>query len=132
MRARTAPRWLGRMILHDELRGIGLPFVPEAVAFKPADYWLTYGDRLKAVAVTAALVRGMQRRGIAVGDELRSAAWRCTVAGLRRLPRERWPWNRQHVAVLHDRPAEQRPAFEQRDAEPVVIRRRGEGGQHAD
>lgn len=129
MRARTAPRWLGRMILHDELRGIGLPFVPEAVVFRPADFWLTYGDRLEAVAVTTAIVQGMQRRGIAVGDELRSAAWQCTVAGLRRLPREKWPWNRQRVAVSPRRPAEQEHAAEQLDAEPLVIRRRCDGGQ---
>lgn len=36
---------------------------------------------------------------------------------------------RQHAGVAFRRAAEQRPASEQRDAEPVVIRRRGEGGQ---
>ncbi len=113
MRAKSAPKWLGRMILSDELRGIGLPFVPEAVAFKPADSWLTIGDTLQAVAVSSAVVARMRRR-IPVGDELRAAAWRCTVAGLGRLRRDRSP---------------RRPDEHRRVAEPLVIRRRGEGGQ---
>lgn len=127
MRSKTAPRWLGRIILHDELRDIGLPFVPEAVAYRPTDRWLTYTDTLHAIAVSSTLVARMQRR-IPVGDELRDAAWRCTVAGLGRLPRDRWPF-RQHVAVSARRPAAQEHVAEQRDAEPVVVRRRGEGGQ---
>lgn len=94
MRANRAPRWLGRMILHDELRAIGLPFVAEAVACRPADRWLTYRDTLQAVAVSAAIVDRMRQR-IPVGDDLRDAAWRCTVAALGRLPRESWPTSRQ-------------------------------------
>lgn len=113
MRSACAPKWLGRMILHDELRYLGLPFVPEAVAYRPADGWLTQADTLQAVAVSSAVVARMRRR-IPVGDELRAAVWRCTVAGLGRLRRDRWP----------HRPDEQR-----RDAEPLLIRRRGEGGR---
>lgn len=113
MRSACAPKWLGRMILHDELRYLGLPFVPEAVAYRPADGWLTQADTLQAVAVSSAVVARMRRR-IPVGDELRSAVWRCTVAGLGQLRRDRCPQHR----------VEQRSV-----AEPLVIRRRGEGGQ---
>jgi hypothetical protein len=96
MRANRAPKWLGRMILCDELRALGLPWSPEAVEYRPDDRWLTYGDTLQAVDVSAAIVARMRRR-IPVGDDLRAAAWRCTVAGLQRLPREAWPTDRQHA-----------------------------------
>lgn len=104
MRANQAPKWLGRMILCDELRGLGLPWCPEAVAFRPADQWLTFPDTLQAVAVSSRLVERMRRR-IPVGAELRDAAWRCTVAALARLPREAWPANRQRAAELGNTPS---------------------------
>lgn len=116
MLANRAPKWLGRMILHDELRALGLPFVPEAVAYKPADGWLTYTDTLQAVSVSAAIVHRMRQR-IPVGNELRDAAWRCTVAGLGRLPRNQWPTNRQHVADLPWHAAEQRHEAAQANGE---------------
>lgn len=124
MRANRAPRWLGRMILHDELRAIGLPFVAEAVAYKPADGWLTYGDTLQAVAVSSAIVHRMRQR-IPVGDELRAAAWRCTVAGLGRLPREAWPTSRRDAGEQ----AAPRLQADEPQVNPLMIRRRGEGGQ---
>lgn len=127
MRFSGAPRWLGRMILHDELKGIGLPFVPEAVIFKPADGWLTFHDTLHAVAVSSRIVERMRRR-IPVGDELRAAAWRCTVAGLGRLPRERWP-NRQRVADVARAPGEQSFDAEQERADEPLTIRRGRGGR---
>jgi hypothetical protein len=114
------------MILHDELRDLGLPWVPEAVAFRPAEGWLTLTDTLQAVAVSSAIVQRMRRR-IPVGDELRVAAWRCTVAGLRRLPREAWPTRRPDVAVDAAKPQDAEPTPQ---ADTLVIRRRGEGGQH--
>lgn len=124
MRVNRAPRWLGRMILHDELRAIGLPFVAEAVAYKPADRWLTYRDTLQAVAVSSAIVHRMRQR-IPVGDDLRNAAWRCTVAALGRLPREAWPTSRCDAG---EQAAPRLQADEQRPAQPLMIRRRGEGG----
>lgn len=126
MRANRAPRWLGRMILHDELRGLGLPWVPEAVAFKPAEGWLTFTDTLQAVAVSSAIVQRMRER-IPVGDELRDAAWRCTVAGLRRLPREAWPTRRPDVAGVDAQREQAEPAPQ---ADTLVIHRRGGRGQH--
>ena len=123
MRANRAPRWLGRMILHDELRAIGLPFVAEAVAYKPADSWLTFGDTLQAVAVSTAIVHRMRQR-IPVGDDLRDAAWRCTVAGLGRLPREAWPTSRRDA----DEQAAPVVEADEPQTSPLMIRRRGEGG----
>jgi len=119
MLVKHAPNWLGRMILCDELRALGLPWSPEAVEYRPDDRWLTYGDTLQAVDVSSSIVARMRRR-IPVSDDLRAAAWRCTVAGLQRLPREAWPANRQRAAdsneqpdvvdKRHDkRPAEKRP-----------------------
>lgn len=122
MRANRAPKWLARMILHDELRAVGLPFVAEAVAYKPADGWLTYRDTLQAVAVSSAIVNRMRQR-IPVGDELRSAAWRCTVAGLGRLPREAWPTSRRDA----DEQTAQRVQADEPQTSPLMIRRRGEG-----
>ena len=120
MRAKHAPKWLGRMILHDELRGMGLPWVPEAVAYRPSDGWLTLNDTLEAVAVSSAVVARMRRR-IPVGVELRAAAWRCTVAGLGRLRREARPLKRQHVADVADEPeasvADEQPQADKATAE---------------
>lgn len=121
MRANCAPKWLGRIVLCDELRALGLPWSPEAVEYRPDDRWLTYGDTLQAVDVSSVIVARMRRR-IPVGDDLRAAAWRCTVAGLQRLPREAWPANGQ-PDVVDERHDEQ-------GSEPVVIRRRG-GPFHA-
>jgi hypothetical protein len=120
------PEWLGRNVVCDELRGLGLPWVPEAWWRRPADAWLTLSDTLEAVAVSSALVAAIRRRGIPCGDELRDAAWRCTVAGLGRLPRDRWPTRRP--ADEHDELPAPRP--EPAD-EPLVIRRREGGRPHA-
>jgi hypothetical protein len=141
------PAWLGRVILHDELRGLGLPWCPDACWRRPPDAWLTMSDTLEAVALSVALVRAIRRRGIPCGDELRDAAWRCTVAGLGRLPRDRWPTRRQ--ADDHDEPDDpgapcvpddpndpdepgEQPAGRPEPAdEPLVIRRREGGRPHA-
>ena len=58
------PAWLGRMILHDELRGLGLPWVPEAMWQRPRDQWLTLDDTFTAVALSSSLVWAIRRRGI--------------------------------------------------------------------
>lgn len=133
------PEWLGRAVLCDELRRLGLPWVPEALWRRPADRWLTMADTLEAVALTITLVRAMRRRGIACDHEMRAAALRCVVAGLGRLPRERWPTRQRPAPAADDHrrddPADE-PALEQADEPhhdplPLVIRRRGEGGPHA-
>lgn len=129
------PEWLGRMILCDELRHLGLPFVPEAMWRRPNDGWLTFTDTLDAVSMSSAIVWAIRRRGIPCGDELRSAVWRCTVAGLGLLPREAWPTNRQHVADVADEPEASVAELPQADKavadEPLVIRRQGAGRRHA-
>lgn len=132
----NVPGWLGRNVLCDELRGLGLPWVPEAWWRRPADHWLTAPDTLEAIAVSSALVRAIRRRGIPCDHELRDAAWRLVVAGLGRLPRDRWPTRRpadepalepQAPEAEPERDPDPGPAGE---AEPLVIRRRGKGGQH--
>lgn len=139
----SVPAWLGRNVLCDELRRLGLPWVPEAACRRPADRWLTMPDTLEAVALTIMLVRSMQRRGIACDLELRTAAQRCVVAGLARLPRDRWPTRQRPAPDADADAADQRrddhadePALEQADEPvhdpvPLVIRRRGEGGHNA-
>jgi len=123
------PAWLGRMILHDELRGLGLPWVPEAMWQRPRDQWLTLDDTFTAVALSSSLVWAIRRRGIPCGDELRDAAWRCTVAGLGRLPRDRWPTRRP--ADEPDEPDEQPAPRPEPADEPLVIRRRDGRRPHA-
>ena len=119
MRTKYAPNWLGRRILCDELRALGLPWSPEAVEYRIDDQWLTYGETLHAVDVSLTLVERIRHR-IPVGEKLRAAAWRCTVAGLRRLPRAAWPVNRQHDADFDEQPD---VVDEGHDAERPVERR---------
>lgn len=120
------PEWLGRAVLCDELRGLGLPWVPEATWRRPSESFITtFEERLEAVDVSSALVSAMRRRGIPVGDELRAAAWRCTIAGLGRLPRDEWPTRRRDV---EERPRPQAaPEADEPADDPLVIRRRGDG-----
>lgn len=132
-----APRWLGRAVLCDELRAAGLPWVPEAWGRRPADRWLSLADRLEAVQVAGAIAAAIRRRGVPCGPELRDEAWRLVVAGLGRLPRDRWPTIRM-PGDFYDEPAPQadepdhdhdqaadpepEPAG---DPEPLMIRERG-------
>lgn len=133
------PGWLKRNLAREELRRLGLPWVPEALWRRPADRWLTMADTLEAVALTITLVRSMQRRGIACDLELRTAAQRCVVAGLARLPRDRWPTRQRPAPDADDHRRDDHadePAVEQADEPvhdpvPLVIRRRGGGGPHA-
>jgi hypothetical protein len=134
-----APAWLGRAILCDELRAAGLPWVPEAWGRRPADVWLTLDDRHEAVKVAGAITAAIRRRGVPCGHELRDAAWRLVVAGLGRLPRDRWPTIRM-PGDFYDEPA---PEADDPDPdhdpdpepvgepEPLVIRRREGGRPHA-
>jgi len=126
-----APPWLRRTILCDELRALGLPWVPDAWWRQPPDAWLTYDERLEAITVSIAVIDGIRRRIGPVPRGLRDAAWRCIVAGLAVLPRDRWPTRRpsdsnDKLPACEDRRHEREP-----DDQPLVIRRRGDGGRHA-
>jgi hypothetical protein len=122
------PGWAARAVLCEELRGLGLPWVPEATR-RRSDGWLTLADTHEAIAVSSALVAAIRRRGIPCGDELRDQAWRLTVAGLARLPRDRWP-TRRPAYERDDQPAPRHEPEPVADDEPLVIRRR-DGGRHA-
>jgi hypothetical protein len=126
-----APPWLRRAIVADELRALGLPFVADAWWRKPPDAWLTYLERLEAITTASAVIDGIRRRIGAVPRGLRDAVWRCVVAGLGRLPRDRWPTRRP--ADTDELPALEREHEREPEPEdqPLVIRRRAVGGRHA-
>jgi len=127
MNGDDVPEWLGRNVLCDELRAHGLPWCPEALWRRPADRWLTNRDTHEALAVSSALVSAIRRRGIPCGDELRDQAWRLTVAGLARLPRDRWP-TRQPADEPDEQASPRHEPDPVADDQPLVIRRR-EGGR---
>lgn len=126
MYPRKAPAWLRRAIVADELRALGLPFVYDAWWRRPSDAWLTHGDTLEAITTSSAVIDGIRRRIGPVPETVRDAVWRCVVAGLALLPRDRWPTRRP--ADDTDELPVRRPEPEP-DDEPLVIRRRG--GRHA-
>jgi hypothetical protein len=125
-----APPWLRRAIVADELRALGLPFVADAWWRRPNDT-LTLRERHEAITTSSAVIDKVRRRIGPVPEALRAAVWRCVVAGLAVLPRDRWP-TRRPADTGDELPAlEQRRDEREHDDEPLVIRRRGEGGRHA-
>ena len=82
------PDWAGRALLAEALRSCGLPWVPSAAwRRRPADSWMTLGDRVAAVKLAARVAAEARRRlpgsvsGAVLHDPAwRAMAWRCTVA----------------------------------------------------
>jgi len=123
-----APPWLRRAIVADELRSLGLPFVADAWWRCPADT-LTLRERHEAIRMSSAVIDGIRCRIGPVPKGLRDAVWRCVVAGLAVVPRDRWP-TRRPADTGDELPAlEQRRHEPEQDDQPPVIRRRGEGGR---
>ena len=98
------PDWAGWQLLAESLRESGLPWVPFAIWRRPSEAWMTYDDRLQAVALEARVVAAARRclppgvTGAALGVEWRAQAWRCIVAGLALLDAEA----REQLAVGDD------------------------------
>ena len=92
------PEWAGRHVLAEALEACGLPVVRCAMWRRPHEGWMTYADRLSAIALVCRVIAEARRRlpagvsGLSLDRRWRDAAWRCTVAGLAMLdadPRER-------------------------------------------
>lgn len=82
------PEWAARLAMAEALRAVGLPWVPWAAWRKPKDFWMSYEDRLVAIALDARAIAEARRRlpagmsGAVIGREFRRMSWRCIVAGL--------------------------------------------------
>lgn len=82
------PDWASRQLLGEALRSAGLPVVYGAMYRRPRAAWMTYDERMLAVALEGQVIAEARRRlppgvsGAAIGLEFRSMAWACIVAGL--------------------------------------------------
>lgn len=70
--------------LRQAIAEIGLPWVAGAALQPTATAWMSYDDRDEAIGLEHAVICDMRRR-IAVGNDLRQAAWNVVVAGMAEL-----------------------------------------------
>lgn len=88
------PEWAARQLLAEALRAAGLPVVAGAMWRAPRVV-LTLEERLQAIDAEARVLDEARRRlpwdvsGAALAGEFREMAWRCAVAALAPMARDR-------------------------------------------